>query len=238
MKKSSRQAGPGVGDRAALHVLAPVARADRHLGYVLVVEVASVVDLDGERAVITGDARRQHHVARRVAVVVVADMDDEVGAEPLLVLGDDAERPDLGEAVAGAGLRLVGEIAAAAAVAHHQHAARRGDGHGRQLQPPVTDQHGGGFAHRVERLADQHVLETPVGRALARRHALPGTGSTLQQRTRRRPFDDGARHRHGLAVGPFAPQDEGKGCRLRARRGRQAEEDDKEQGAAHDGLRG
>jgi hypothetical protein len=72
---------PVVGDRAALHVLAPIGRPDGNARLVvLVVEVAGVEHVHPQILRIAGGVPRQHHRARRAAIIVVADMDDEVGA--------------------------------------------------------------------------------------------------------------------------------------------------------------
>jgi hypothetical protein len=105
-------------------------------------------------------------------------MDDQVGGRALLVLGDHAERPDLGEAVAGAGLRLVRKIAAAAAVAHQQYAPRRVERHDRQLDPPAGHHHGARLqrCERVLALAEVKDVREVVLEALD----LVGTGLQLQ----------------------------------------------------------
>lgn len=119
--------GPFVGNRAALHVLAPVRGANGQVRFVFVVEVAGIVETHGHVAAIARDTGRHDHAPRRAAIVIVADMDDQIGPVPHLFVGHRAEGPDPGEAVAGAGLRLLLGVAAAAAVTHEHDPARRAD---------------------------------------------------------------------------------------------------------------
>src|SRR5215472_2459754 len=125
MKKSSRQLAQLSGMGLPGTFLAEVARTDRYARLVLVVEIAGVEDIDLERLRVARGARRQHDRPRRAAVVVVADVDDEIGAVLSALRRNHAERPHFVVTIAHAGLRLALGLPAAAAVAQHDDPARR-----------------------------------------------------------------------------------------------------------------
>ena len=166
-------------------------------------------------------------------------MHDEIGALVCLLLGEDAERPDLGEAVAAAILRLGERLAATAAVADQHHAARRAERHHRQVEAPVTQEDAGRLADRIAGLADHHGVEVTARRTATRTHRRRSPARRrAQDGTGRGALGDAADDRQGLAIASLAEQDESEeirrsGLRLRAKAREHEAEEGHEDGGTH-----